>query len=87
MAQRARARIACYNPGIMPVDKTTKEVAANIAELRARKRLTQSEVAEKGGINTNYFAQIERGEVNISVEMLAKVCKGLDAKSSEILPF
>jgi transcriptional regulator with XRE-family HTH domain len=73
--------------GIMAVGKTTKEVAANIGKLRAAKRLTQSEVAEKGDINSNYFAQIERGEINLSVEMLEKVCKGLGAKSSEILPF
>jgi transcriptional regulator with XRE-family HTH domain len=71
----------------MAVGKTTKAVAVNIGKLRATKRLTQAEVAEKGNLNTNYFAQIERGEVNISVEMLEKVCKGLDAESSEILPF
>lgn len=71
----------------MAVGNATKEVAANIKQLRTAKRLKQTEVAEKGGINANYYASLERGESNISVEMLAKVCKGLGVKSSDILPF
>lgn len=39
-----------------------------IRHAREEKGLTQVEVAEKADLNTNYYACIERGEVNPSFE-------------------
>ena len=48
-----------------------------IKEAREKKKLTQAEVAQKVGLNTNYYAVIERGEVTTSIENIEKICKAL----------
>lgn len=63
------------------------QLGKNIKKARAKAKLTQAEVAEKVGIHVNYFAMIERGEVNPSYEILEGIAKALKIKSSEIMPF
>jgi len=56
---------------------------------KARKDLgvTQLQVSEKSGISVNYYARIERDEVNPSLEVFEAVLKVLKVKSSKILNF
>lgn len=67
--------------------RTRKEIGRKLKAARNMKKMTQVQVAEKAGLNTNYYACIERGEVNASIEMLESILKVLDVKSSKILPF
>ena len=67
--------------------KTRKEVGLRLKSARIIKKMTQAEVAEKADLNTNYYACIERGEVNASLEKLESILKVLGIKSSIILPF
>lgn len=67
--------------------ETQKVIGKNIKEARAAARLTQLEVAEKAGINVNYYAKIERGEAISSLMTLKKILKVIGAHSSIILPF
>lgn len=71
----------------MDSPKTRKEVGLKIKVAREKKGMTQAEVAEEAGMNTNYFACIERGEVNPSLDKLYAIIKALGVKSSVILPF
>ncbi len=64
-----------------------EKIGRNIKKARLKAKMTQSEVAEKAGIHTNYFARVERGEVNVSIEVIEVIAKALRVKSSEILPF
>ena len=64
-----------------------KELGRKIKKARLRSDLTQAEVAEKAGIHTNYFARIERGEENPSIDIVESIAKALKVKSSDILPF
>lgn len=64
-----------------------EKIGKNLKKARANLELNQSEVAEKAGITSNYYAMIERGEVNASVEVLSKIVKVLRIKSSDVLPF
>lgn len=59
---------------------TTKELAKILKETRERSKLTQAEVAEKAGLNTNYYAVIERGEINTSFETLVRILDALELK-------
>ena len=68
-------------------DKLSKYIGRRLQELRKRKGLTQSIVAQRSGINTNYYAKLERGEAVPSVGKLEKILKVLGAKSSDVLPF
>lgn len=65
----------------MGLDKLGKR----IYKARQKSGLTQAEVAEKAGIHANYFARIERGEVNPSYEILEGIAHALKIKLSEIV--
>ena len=56
---------------------TRKDLANIFKEKREKKNLTQAEVAKKAGLNTNYYAVIERGEINPSFETFNKICNAL----------
>jgi len=57
-----------------------KEVGNKIKRAREKAKLTQVEVSEKAGISTNYYACVERGEVNIAAERLQKIGEVLGIK-------
>lgn len=62
----------------------TQRIAERLKTLRTEKGMTQSEVAEKAGINTNYYAKVERGEVTASIPMLEKIAEVLSIDISTI---
>ena len=61
------------------------KVGNRIKQLRQEAKMTQAEVAKKAGININYFAVIERGEVTTSVEKLKKIGDALKVDISKII--
>ncbi len=66
---------------------TQKKIGKNLKKARKNLGLKQSEVAEKAGISSNYYAMVERGEKNPSSKILEDIFKVLKVKSSDILPF
>lgn len=56
---------------------TQQEIADKIKERREQKKLTQAEVAKKAGLNSNYYAVIERGKINPSLVTLNKIFDAL----------
>lgn len=68
-------------------DKTTKQIASKIKQIRLEKDLTQVELAKKAAINSNYYSKIERSDLKPSVETLEKIIKALGVKSSDVFPF
>ena len=57
-----------------------------IKEIREKKELTQEGVAKKAGISANYYAKIERGTINTSIEKATKIAKALGVEVSDIFP-
>ncbi len=49
-------------------------------EAREKLNLTQAEVAEKAGMTANYYAMIERGEMNPSFEKIKSLAQVLKLK-------
>ncbi|HUD06810.1 MAG TPA: helix-turn-helix transcriptional regulator [Candidatus Saccharimonadales bacterium] len=68
-------------------DKTSKYIATQLRQIRLKKDLTQVELARIAGINSNYYAKIERSDLKPSVETLEKIIKALGVKSSDVFPF
>jgi transcriptional regulator with XRE-family HTH domain len=66
---------------------TTVKIGEKIKQARLRQGATQAEVAEKAGLNTNYYARIERGEASATIEAIQKIATALKVTSSDILPF
>lgn len=62
-----------------------KNLGEKIRKVREKARLTQAEVADKAGINVSYYAQIERGEVNLSIDKLQSIAKVLKIRSLDIV--
>lgn len=63
------------------MNSSKKDIYKLFKEAREKKGLTQAEVAKKAGLkNTNYYAVIERGEVNTSYENIEKISDVLGIK-------
>ena len=55
------------------------ELTKLLTEAREKKHLTQQDVAEAIGMKEkNYYARIERGEINVSYDKLKKIAEVLD---------
>jgi transcriptional regulator with XRE-family HTH domain len=65
-------------------NKLNKSVGEQLRDAREKLHLTQQEVAESAGISTNFYAQMERNEVNPSIEKVQKVKKILKLKEIKI---
>ena len=59
---------------------TQKEFGERIKVAREKSGLTQAEVAKKANITVNYYAMMERGEVNPSFEKIKNIAKVLKIK-------
>ncbi|HUD45155.1 MAG TPA: helix-turn-helix transcriptional regulator [Patescibacteria group bacterium] len=57
-----------------------EEVAKIFKEAREKQGLTQEEVAKKAKMNTNYYAQVERGTRNARGDVLNRIANALGIK-------
>jgi transcriptional regulator with XRE-family HTH domain len=62
-------------------------IGHNIKKYRKAQNKSQETLAAEAGIESSYFAKIERGEANPSLEIIYTILKALNQKSSNILPF
>ena len=56
-----------------------------IRELRKKSKLTQSELAEKIGLSTNFIGMVERGERNTSIDKIFKLSRAFNLSLAEFL--
>lgn len=67
-------------------DAELKELGKKIKDTRLTRGLTQQDVADKADTSANYFAQIERGEVNPSYSLLSAIASALKTKLTDLIP-
>jgi transcriptional regulator with XRE-family HTH domain len=60
-------------------------VGKNVARFRRAKGMTQAEVAERFGCETDYVSRIERGKENLTLQSLTKLAELLDVEPAELL--
>ena len=63
------------------------KIGKNLKSARLKAKLTQKQLAEKAGVNTNWYARLERGEENASIDTLKSLAEALKVKVSDIIPF
>ena len=51
-----------------------RSISKNIKKYRLLHNLTQEQLAEQLGLDTQYYAQLERGERNFTIEKIASLC-------------
>jgi transcriptional regulator with XRE-family HTH domain len=71
----------------MSYKETTGHISSQLRQIRNKRGMTQSQVADKADTDVNYYAKVERGEATPSLKTFGKIVKALGAKSSDILPF
>jgi len=62
-----------------------KEIGKRIRDIRNNVAMSQSELAFEVGTDKAYVSRIERGEVNIGVLLLKKICTALKVTSKDIM--
>jgi transcriptional regulator with XRE-family HTH domain len=67
------------------MDSNISILASRIKEYRNRQRLTQREVAERGGIERNSYEAIENGRQEINTKNLSALAKGFSIPVKELL--
>ena len=63
-----------------------KQLVNKIKAARLERSMTQAAVTEKASTGSNYYAQIERGEVNPSYTLLRSIAKALKTKLTDLIP-
>ena len=62
----------------------TDKIGNRIRELRSYTGLSQEKFAQKIGMDRTYFASVELGKRNISIDNIEKIAKGLEISLSEL---
>jgi len=68
------------------ISNIQKKLGEKIKNAREKAKLTQEEVAKKAGLRGNYFAKIERGEINPTFKTLHSIKKALNIEANDIFP-
>lgn len=62
-----------------------RTIGNKLLAIRKKYGLTQNEVAEAAGLSERTYADIERGNVNMRIETVLKICSVLHITPDEIL--
>jgi transcriptional regulator with XRE-family HTH domain len=66
-----------------PVDDNT--IARHLQEIRKRRGFTQTEIAERLGLNQPLVSQYERGDIRLHASLVAAFAKVLKVTADELL--
>ena len=59
-------------------------VGKNVKQLRSQRGLSQEGLAELAGNTWKHIGQVERGEVNVTVDILTRIAAALSVPSGEL---
>jgi len=65
--------------------KISQKLGTNIKRIRAKKRLSQSDVYKKIAMDRSYFSAIENGKKNVTIGVLEKLADALGVPVSDLL--
>lgn len=65
-------------------EKVLEKLGNRLKKAREDAKMTQLEVAKVAEINVNYYAQIERGEINTSYDKLQRIAIALGLDSIDV---
>ena len=60
-------------------------IAANVRRSRERKGLTQERLAESASVDIRYLQRVERGTINLSVDVLTALAEALGITPASLL--
>lgn len=68
------------------MSETLQYIGTQVKKLRIKKGLSREDLAAKSKITSNYLAQLERAEVNVSINKLDSLCQGLGLAIGDLFP-
>jgi transcriptional regulator with XRE-family HTH domain len=76
-----------YDPGVADDGdvRLCAAFGAHVRMLRVRRKLSRTVLAANAGISLTYLAEIERGERNPTLAVVARLARALGAKPSELV--
>ena len=77
-----RANRSVHDSGI--VDDVRRALGRRVRQLRADKKLSQEQLAERCDLHWTHISGIERGQVNLTLNTLTRLSKGLAMPLSEL---
>jgi len=69
---------------VMSTSEQRVKLGQRIKDLRREKNITQVDLAAKTGIDRSYLGFIERGERNVSFDVIAEIAKALGVGVNEL---
>jgi transcriptional regulator with XRE-family HTH domain len=66
---------------------THQKLGEMVKRLRRENNMTQEDLADKIQVDRSYMGFIERGERNISLEKIVRICKVLNIKIQDLFNF
>lgn len=67
------------------MEQINKLISDNVRKFRRLNHLTQAQLAEKLSLDTQYYAQLERGERNFTIEKITLICEIFQIDIGEII--
>jgi transcriptional regulator with XRE-family HTH domain len=66
------------------MQEVQKKLGKKIAELRKKRGFSQEDFAHECGFHRSYMGAVERGEKNITIQMVERVAKTLKISLAEL---
>jgi len=67
-------------------NQLTTEVAQRVRAMRSRRGLTRKNLAHHSNVSERYLAQVESGEANVTLALMARIAKALGVPLESLLP-
>lgn len=68
----------------MNEDKVKKQFGNALRKVRQEKKLSQEALAEISSLHRTYISEVERGDRNISLINIVKLCNSLNVETSDL---
>jgi transcriptional regulator with XRE-family HTH domain len=70
---------------VVKIPKYRKVLGENIRTYRQGVKWSQEKLAEKADLHHNYIGDIERGEENVSVDVLMRIATAMKVRLSDLV--
>lgn len=69
------------------MENLQQSLGKRIRQIRKERGLTQEDFARRIGIDYKHLGSIERGNENVTIQTIEKICRAIDITPSEIFVF
>lgn len=66
------------------MDDIRRKLGQRIRELRKSAGITQEELGEKSSLSYKFIGELERGQVNVSIDSIARIAEALGVKIGDL---